>query len=331
MGICLIFEAMLFLYMGIFMGDKDKSFPFKSVVPAEKKQAAKVLKKAAKADPIAGQSKAAKLEEAKKEAEKKAAEAEKKKKEEQKKIPDLAPLEKKVRAELKGKEGHWQVYVKILNNGDNFVINSHASRSASLIKFFVAGAYLKGVKDGDIKETTESIDDLDLMIRESSNDAWIRLEDVLHDAYRSRGSSMVEDFIYENKYRGSERDTGDDPGNLTSANDMGRVLEELYTGKFVSKEASERILKSMKQQTHRAKIPAGIPKGVTIANKTGELETVENDAAIVYTDKCDYILVVMANKVNDELLGVPEIKKVSSMVYKYIMGEDDEGDKKGSN
>lgn len=321
MSICLIFEAMLFLYMGIFMGEKNRSFPFKSAVPAEKKKVAVILKEAVTMDPVAGQSEKLKKEETKKLAAEKAAKAAKAKEEELKKIPDLAPLEKKVRAELKGKEGHWQVYMKVLNNGDKFVINSHASRSASLIKFFVAGAYLKGVKDGDIKETVESKDDLDLMIRESSNDAWIRLEDVLHDAYKSRGSSMVEDFIYENRYRGSERDTGDDPGNLTSANDMGRVLEELYTGRFVSKEASERILTSMKKQTHRAKIPAGIPKGVTIANKTGELETVENDAAIVYTDKCDYILVVMANKVNGELLGVPEIKKVSSMVYKYIMGE----------
>ena len=35
-------------------------------------------------------------------------------------------------------------------------------------------------------------------------------------------------------------------------------------------------------QTRRNKIPAQMPSGVSIANKTGELSDVENDAGIIY-------------------------------------------------
>ena len=35
-------------------------------------------------------------------------------------------------------------------------------------------------------------------------------------------------------------------------------------------------------QTRTGKIPAGVPSYVTTANKTGELDDTENDAAIIY-------------------------------------------------
>ncbi len=40
----------------------------------------------------------------------------------------------------------------------------------------------------------------------------------------------------------------------------------------------------LKAQQLRSKIPDGVPSGVQTANKTGELDTVENDAAIVFKD-----------------------------------------------
>ena len=38
----------------------------------------------------------------------------------------------------------------------------------------------------------------------------------------------------------------------------------------------------LKTQQRKNKIPAQLPEGVGTANKTGELDTVENDAAIIY-------------------------------------------------
>ena len=93
-----------------------------------------------------------------------------------------------------------------------------------------------------------------------------------------------------------------------------------YRGKLVSKKASARLIKYMKMQEHRAKIPKGLPKkGVICANKTGELDTVDNDAAIIWTKYQDYILVVMSEDVNKKMLAVPVINKISEMVYNYIV------------
>ena len=296
LAIAMLFELLFFSYLGIYQGKEDKSFNFDT----------EVIEKAGEIKLYS-------------EEEEKAV----KKQKPVYKIPDLKPLESQLRKELKGKEGNWSVYVKVLNNDKSFSINEHSSRSASLIKLFVAGAYLSGVKKGEVKKNYESDYNLEMMISESSNDSWEALEDELGNAYGTVGSYMVADYIYEKGYKYTNRDTtagGGGIGNLTSVGDVGKVLELIYKGEYVSKKDSEELLEYMKNQDHRAKIPAGIPEGVTVANKTGEIDYVENDGAIVFTDKCDYILVVMAEDVNHEMLGVPEISKVSEMVYKYLTG-----------
>ena len=68
------------------------------------------------------------------------------------------------------------------------------------------------------------------------------------------------------------------------------MLEEVLKGEYVSEEASERILEALRDQQRTSKIPAGVPKEVETANKTGELDNVDNDAAIVWSPECTYIL-----------------------------------------
>lgn len=49
--------------------------------------------------------------------------------------------------------------------------------------------------------------------------------------------------------------------------------------------ASKKMLKYLKAQQRKGKIPAGLPKGVKSANKTGEYGPYEHDAAIVFSKK----------------------------------------------
>jgi beta-lactamase class A len=258
-------------------------------------------------------------EKARKEQLRRAAE-EKKKKEILKKIRPLGPLKKKIKKELKGKEGEWSVYVKNLTSGDSFSVNNRPSRSASIIKLYTAGAYLKALKNKEINDTPDNAYDFEYMIKESSNDSWKALEARLAQAYGTSQENVVNDFAQSEGYHQTYRDRYSAHGSTTSVKDTGRLLEKAYKGKFVSKKASARLIKYMKMQDHRAKIPKGLPeKGVVCANKTGELDTVDNDAAIIWTKYQDYILVVMAEDVNKTMLAVPEINKISEMVYKYIV------------
>ena len=105
------------------------------------------------------------------------------------------------------------------------------------------------------------------------------------------------------------------PKNVTSARDCGWALERMYRGTAVSPKSSKKMIKLLKAQTRRSKLPFGVPKGVTIANKTGETSFAENDAAIVYSEGADYVIVVMSKKGKG---AVEEIRKISKLVYEYF-------------
>ena len=157
------------------------------------------------------------------------------------------------------------------------------------------------------------------MINVSDNAATNRLIDKL-------GFSKINSFIQgfgctatEINRKMEEQATHGD--NYTSVRDVGKLLEAIYRGNCISQEASSEMLEILKTQTRRNKIPAGVPSGVQVANKTGELyegSKVENDAAIVFKENSPYILVVMSNDVSDNDAAVNNIKEISSKVYNTI-------------
>ena len=105
------------------------------------------------------------------------------------------------------------------------------------------------------------------------------------------------------------------PKNVTGARDCGLVLERIYRRTCVDKTSSKKMLKLLQAQTRRGKIPAGVPAGVKVANKTGETAFAENDAAIVYSKGADYVIVVMSENGRN---SVNEIKRISKKVYDYF-------------
>ena len=81
----------------------------------------------------------------------------------------------------------------------------------------------------------------------------------------------------------------------TSPRDVAKVLELMYTGKWVNAKASEQALDIMKLCQTNGRIPKFLPKGTPVAHKTGTMDRVANDAGIVYTPKGDYILTLFYN------------------------------------
>ena len=105
---------------------------------------------------------------------------------------------------------------------------------------------------------------------------------------------------------------GTDRENYTSVRDCGMFLKRVYQGEIPY---GEDMMNLLKQQERRGKIPAGVAQGVVVANKTGELDRVENDAAIVFKDNNPYILCVMSENVNDAAAARQTIVNISSGVY----------------
>jgi N-acetylmuramoyl-L-alanine amidase/beta-lactamase class A len=225
-------------------------------------------------------------------------EKEKEKKEEaqEEKLPsreeDLKALQEVLEEKISGISGEWALHVTYLPTGEGFDIGSSSMTAASLIKLYIAGAYLEAVEKGNMEDLYDAA--FTNMISLSDNDAANKLINLL-------GMDYINDFIKNHGFEDTRlnrlmlADNGLE--NYTSVNDCAGVLEQIYAGTFVSEEASARILSAMKNQRVVTKIPAGLPEGVESANKTGELLNVQNDTAIVFAPGGDYVFCVMSQKV----------------------------------
>ena len=63
--------------------------------------------------------------------------------------------------------------------------------------------------------------------------------------------------------------------------------------------------------------PAQLPEGIRVANKTGELSDVENDAGIIYNTDNDLIIVIMSENLSEAGSAQEEIASVSRQIYDY--------------
>lgn len=67
--------------------------------------------------------------------------------------------------------------------------------------------------------------------------------------------------------------------NLTTAEDMGKLLEMLHNNKLGG---SKQLLRVMNEVTLRTRIPAKIPNDIKIPHKEGSLKEAVHDVGIVY-------------------------------------------------
>ena len=59
------------------------------------------------------------------------------------------------------------------------------------------------------------------------------------------------------------------------------------------------------------------PEGVKTANKTGELDNVENDAGIIYDSKNDVVIVFMSQNLSSAGSAQNTIATLSRTIYDY--------------
>ena len=227
----------------------------------------------------------------------------------------MLELEEELREEIDRLGGKWSLYMKRLDTNETIGIHDDEKMiAASLIKLFVAGEFYTLCEAGELNVDNYS-NQPDLMISISDNGAANTLinacsMDNINEFSRENGFNETELNRRMLEWNGTE--------NYTSARDCGRLLEEVLDGKYVSEAASERILTALKNQDRKGKIPAGVPFEVETGNKTGELDNVDNDAAIIWSPNATYILVIMSS---DTYGRINEIRKLSSMVYGAINEE----------
>ena len=244
----------------------------------------------------------------------------------------MAGLEQALTERLSEYEGEWSVYVKNLSTDESFVLNDQPMKSASVMKLFIMGTVYKAFESGELERTEEIMSLMNKMISYSDNASSNALLSRLGNGSYADGIEQVNAFIKEygfsdmtveyNGFDDSATVMNPEHFNQVAAKDCGKLLEDIYRRTWVSRGISNEIEDMLLAQQTRYKIPAGLPEGVLCGNKTGEMDTTENDAAIIYAEDCDYILVVLSNGWSSKDQAITRIQSVSSQVYAYLNGDE---------
>ena len=128
------------------------------------------------------------------------------------------------------------------------------------------------------------------MITVSDNDATNILIDHI-------GTELLNHFFSEKGYSNTKlqrKMLSQGNENYTSLQDCMKYLRKLYENQGNPKYST--MLEIMKRQQVKTKIPSQLD--VPVANKTGELPTVENDVGIVFSNR-PYAIVVLTNNVSN--------------------------------
>ncbi len=243
---------------------------------------------------------------------------------------DMHTLSRLLTEQVAAYDGTWSVYVQNLNTGQELVVNDQPMRSASVMKLFIMETVYEAFKHGDLPRNEDTVYLLRSMIINSSNESSNRLLTLLGDGDIAAGIARVNELIRlrgfsegTHEYNGFEDPNASlDPShpNQVVAKDVGLLLSRIYHRTFLSRRVCNEIEQMMLDQGTRYKIPRGLPEGegAQCGNKSGETDTIANDAAVVYGPTTDYILVVLSNDWSSEDTANAQIAEVSRTVYNFF-------------
>lgn len=226
--------------------------------------------------------------------------------------------------------GNWSVYVCNLAKDTEGSIDNQPMQAASLIKLFIMGAVYENYDQLCQTYDADTLNNyLNPMITVSDNDAANALVTILGNGDDSAGMDAVNAFCQEHGYTSTSMGrlllhSNENGDNYTSVNDCGHFLKEIYqinkgTAQNPTLSHADAMYALLKMQERRNKIPADMPDGVRVANKTGELDNVENDAGIIYdTAKgIDLVVCFMSQNLLDSGDAQNTIAQDSRMIYGY--------------
>jgi len=272
----------------------------------------------------------------------------------------MAELRQQISATLQAQEGSFAVAFKDLNTGEELLLNERESfhaastmktpvlieayKQAAEGKFSLSDSILirngfKSIVDGSLFSISPEDDSeqalytfigqqrpiselLYKMIIQSSNLATNLVMEELDakavtQTMRELGAQDIQVL------RGVEDIKAYEQGlsNTTTAYDLLVIFEQIATGKAVSPDASQEMIRILLDQRHREIIPARLPEGIKVAHKTGWITGVRHDSGIVILpDGRKYVLVLLSKGLQDEKAGMEAMAKVSELVYTYVAG-----------
>lgn len=107
--------------------------------------------------------------------------------------------------------------------------------------------------------------------------------------------------------------------NTTTAYDLMVLLRTIAERKFLKARACDEMTAILLKQEFNEGIPAGVPKGIKVAHKTGSITKIYHDAAIVYPpQRKPYVIVVLTRGLEDQKRAHQLVAAISQMVYEAL-------------
>lgn len=101
----------------------------------------------------------------------------------------------------------------------------------------------------------------------------------------------------------------------SSPSDMAHLLGAMAKNDLVDEWSSREMIAILRGQRHNGLLPQPLPRGTTIAHKTGTLHDTLNDVGIVYLGEEPYVIAVMTTDLPTLDSGRRFIRGVSRMAY----------------
>lgn len=240
--------------------------------------------------------------------------------------------------------GRVGIYLKDLHTGKTWEYNAdRLFPSASLVKVPIMAAVFEKIKLGAITLDTQirltrrdrvggsgslkwvrdgtSLSVMEIiykMITESDNTATRMLidyvgMDYLEDNFKKLG--LVQTNICQTGMSLASGRVKND--NYTTPREMAGLMERIYAGELVNREASQFMLEVLKHNKSKSRLRKGLPLGWEIGHKTGLLRRACHDAGIVFSPRGDYVIAVLTSEAPNYTAAKNFISKVAKLTYMY--------------
>lgn len=194
---------------------------------------------------------------------------------------------------------------------------------ASVVKLFYAWATLRRVDLGSLTLSSTMRNGLTwdrclkLMITISDNNCSADIRTAL-------GNTTLNTLFANSGYPDTRiklSSTGNYKGKTSSSADTALLLTRLEEGTLLSPESTEYFHDLLQGQVWRTRINKGVPAGVLVENKGGELWVTggwtQSDAAIIYGPHSTYVMTVYGRSE----AAKAHIAQMSRIVYEFVQGE----------
>jgi beta-lactamase class A len=253
---------------------------------------------------------------------------------------------KEIKKYLESRIGTYSFFFEDLESGFTYGYNENVQMtSAGCMKLPIAVSVIKYVEDGNasfldkikIEEEdkvygTGILHEFDnreytmfellvAMLIQSDNTAANKLIDMV-------GMDRINDNIIAqglkntklNRRTSDERAAGSGIENITSAFDLSRIWKHLYDGRFLSEKNSMMLVDILQRQQMKNKLALYIPDDLKyeISSKTGDKTSVENDTALIRTEKGSFTFTVLSMGIPNSVYGTVTLAKSGKMMWDSI-------------